>query len=636
MVTKMMKWSPWPPAAATRKFQVKAKPWKLEGFDINYEEDGEKDKVMAIEMKWKGGTKPGLVPFHRTLKHRKDISSEKIVKKGESIEWDDDDDGGFENVCSFSIISKDNTFGPWVVSFRLLYGEKAESKAVKLPVIGRASLNLGELASKMEYSLIEIKLPINLRGITSEATLSVSMSFVEIRNFQDSIGIVQNSTESNESVENEEKQKRREDGVGLGESDESGVFDSEGMSENELVDGSRNVELSSLGESGPSPGSETRSDPARKVGFLTWKRRRLSSKQAKMKPEPLIKTTGDKNDETKNNVDRQRHAVDCITSGSGPKVDSTQPSCESEYKDENSTTGNWEVKELISRDGLTKLKASVFFASFHQCSDKAAGESACTALVAVIAHWLQSNQNAMPRRSEFDSLIVEGSSEWRKLCSNATLINQFPDKHFDLETVLQADIRPVAVSREKSFIGFFGPEKFKSLKGFISFDDIWNEIRGNEEEDNEPRIYIVSWNDHFFVLKADADAYYIIDTLGERLFEGCNQAYILKFDNTALMHVKVKEERVSSEEMADAGTSSPKEESEEMICSGKECCREFIKRFLASIPLRELEMEEKKETVSYFSLHQRLQIEFNFISSSSSLSSLSSSATSSTSSLFFE
>uniref|UniRef100_A0A5B6YST7 Uncharacterized protein n=1 Tax=Davidia involucrata TaxID=16924 RepID=A0A5B6YST7_DAVIN len=462
--------------------------------------------------------------------------------------------------------------------------------------------------------------------------LQVSTSFVEIRSFQDSLGTVQNSTESIDNNEEKEIQKIRDE-VGLRDSDESAVFDSEGMSEKELVNRSRNVELSSLTESGSSSGSETQSDPARKVGFFSWKRRRLSSKPAKTKPEPLIKNTGDENDESKIDVDPQQNAVDLISSCTGPKVDATQPSCESEHQDESSTTGNWEVKELVSRDGLTKLKASVFFASFDQRSDKAAGESACTPLVAVIAHWLQSNQDAMPTRPEFDSLIVQGSSEWRKLCNDAALINHFPDKHFDLETVLQADLRPVAVSREKSFIGFFGPEKFECLKGFISFDDIWNEIRSNEE-DNEARVYIVSWNDHFFALKADADAYYIIDTLGERLFEGCNQAYILKFDDTALM----EQEKLSSEEMAEAETSNPKEESEEVICRGKECCREFIKRFLAAIPLRELEMEEKKETVSYFSLHQRLQIEFNFISSSSSSSSsLSScSATSSMSSLFFE
>ncbi|KAL7187326.1 hypothetical protein ACSBR1_037401 [Camellia fascicularis] len=137
---------------------------------------------------------------------------------------------------------------------------------------------------------------------------------------------------------------------------------------------------------------------------------------------------------------------------------------------EPSTIGHWEEKKLVSRDGQAKLKANVFFASFDQCSDKAAGKSACTALAAVIANWLQSNQDNTPTRAQFDRLIVEGSSEWRKLCDNQDLINQFPDKHFDIKTVLQAGLCPISVLHEKSFIGFFGPEKFETLKEVMSFD----------------------------------------------------------------------------------------------------------------------------------------------------------------------
>lgn len=137
-------------------------------------------------------------------------------------------------------------------------------------------------------------------------------------------------------------------------------------------------------------------------------------------------------------------------------------------------------------------------------------------------------------------------------------------------------------------MGFFSPEKFDSLTGVMSFDEIWD-----NEISRSPGVYIVSWNDHFFVLKGDEDGYYIIDTLGERLVEGCDQAYILRFDHGSYL--------------TESG-------SNEVICRGKECCKEFIKRFLAAIPLKELEMEEKKEAVPYYSLHHRLQIEFNFCS----------------------
>ncbi|KAL7258369.1 hypothetical protein ACSBR1_004486 [Camellia fascicularis] len=98
-----------------------------------------------------------------------------------------------------------------------------------------------------------------------------------------------------------------------------------------------------------------------------------------------------------------------------------------------------------------------------------------------------------------------------------------------------------------SFIEFFSSEKFKTLKGVMSFDHIWNEIKKNAKGDNDmPRIYIVSWNAHFFVLKVDVNAYYIIDTFDKKLFEGCNQAYIFRFDDSALMRRKRVHEEISS------------------------------------------------------------------------------------------
>lgn len=181
---------------------------------------------------------------------------------------------------------------------------------------------------------------------------------------------------------------------------------------------------------------------------------------------------------------------------------------------------------MMSRDGHMKLQTHVFFASIDQRSERAAGESACTALVAVIADWLKSNRNEMPIKCEFDSLIRDGSSEWRTICDNEAYIERFPDKHFDLETILQAKIRPLSIVPEKSFIGFFHPEElenrdFDFLQGAMSFDSIWDEISRSASEcacNSEPLVYIVSWNDHFFVLKVEQDAFYIIDTLGERLY----------------------------------------------------------------------------------------------------------------------
>lgn len=280
-------------------------------------------------------------------------------------------------------------------------------------------------------------------------------------------------------------------------------------------------------------------------------------------------------------------------------------------------SSKWEMKYILSRDGQSKLKTNVFFASFDQRSEKASGESACTVLVALISHWLHSNQG-IPTRTQFDNLITQGSSEWRKLCKNDYYSKHFPDKHFDLETVIDANLRPLVVLPQKSYTGFFSPEKFHCLEGAMSFDEIWNEINNinnkNTVVDFEPRIYIVSWNDHFFILKVEVDAYYIIDSLGERLFEGCQRAFVLKFDDSCVMYGKVdkNEEKVNK----DVGTksSSRGEESFEIVCRGKECCKEFIKRFLAAISVRQLEKEEKKWSVSNPYLHRQLQIDFHFSS----------------------
>lgn len=295
----------------------------------------------------------------------------------------------------------------------------------------------------------------------------------------------------------------------------------------------------------------------------------------------------------------------------------------SEFGDDNFAVGNWEQREIISRDAYMKLETQLFFASIDQRSEQAAGEGACTALVAVIADWFLNNHDLMPIKSQLDSLIREGSLKWRNLCENEIYRSQFPDKHFDLETVIQANVRPISVIQEKSFVGFFHPEqveegKFDFLHGAMSFDSMWDEINNNMDL-GESKVYIVSWNDHFFVLKVEQEAFYIIDTLGERLFEGCNQAYILKFDrNTTIYKIPVldsQEQRVEE----DLVEESVKKVGEfEVFCNGKECCKEYIKNFLAAIPIRELEADMKKGLNSLTPVHQRLQIEFHYTSASQS------------------
>ncbi|KAK7396783.1 hypothetical protein VNO78_17941 [Psophocarpus tetragonolobus] len=402
--------------------------------------------------------------------------------------------------------------------------------------------------------------------------------------------------------------------------------------------------------------STTSSEPyllqSSKRSILPWRKRKLSFRSPKSyKGEPLLKKAYAEEGGDDIDFDRRQLSSDEFLSLTWYKTEddtSANGSSISEFGDDSFAVGSWEQKEVMSRDGHMKLQTQVFFASIDQRSERAAGESACTALVAVIADWFQNNHDLMPIKSQFDSLIREGSSEWRNLCENEAYRERFPDKHFDLETVIQAKIRSLTVAPGKSFIGFFHPEgmdegKFDFLHGAMSFDNIWDEISyaGQECPSNgEPHIYIVSWNDHFFILKVESDCYYIIDTLGERLYEGCNQAYILKFDCSTMIckmpnvsHSSDEKtsndqqtlaevidpnnsqsQQVNSSEMDSvAGGEEQLRSEQEVICKGKEACKEYIKSFLAAIPIRELEADVKKGLISSASLYHRLlQIEFHY------------------------
>lgn len=309
-----------------------------------------------------------------------------------------------------------------------------------------------------------------------------------------------------------------------------------------------------------------------------------------------------------------------------------------DFGDDSFTVGSWELKDVVSRDGSFKLCTQAFLASIDQRSEQASGESACAVLVAVIADWFQANPHMMPIKSQFDHLIREGSLDWRTLCKNQTYRERFPDKHFDLETVLEAKVRPLSIVPANSFVGFFCPvgtedsDSFKFLDGAMSFDNIWDEIKragSGGSSDGFPHLYIVSWNDHFFILKVERDAYYIIDTLGERLHEGCNQAYILKFDDTTTIHRHKNENKPGSSTAWDSETqiqqnNGIKEEfsgelvvrnpnlEDELICRGTESCKEYIKSFLAAIPIRELQIDLRKGLTTSTLIHNRLQIEFHY------------------------
>ncbi|CAH9068365.1 unnamed protein product [Cuscuta epithymum] len=356
----------------------------------------------------------------------------------------------------------------------------------------------------------------------------------------------------------------------------------------------------------------------RGISILPWRKRKERFRSPK--GEPLLRKEcweegGDDIDYDR----RQLSSDESVSFGwhrtEEEEIGGPRPSI-SGFCDDNFAVGTWEQKQVMSRDGHAMLQTQIFFASIDQRSEQASGESACTSLVTVIADWLHTNRDLMPVKSQFDSLIREGSSEWRTLCQDEeTYLESFPDKHFDLDTVLRAaKTRCFSVIPEKSFVGFFNPDmmddkgSFDFLQGALSFDNIWDEI-SCDNKTVETQVYIVSWNDHFFVLKAEPEAYYIIDTLGERLWEGCNQAYILKFDKNSVIY------KVPSVKLDGVfGQEEPRMEIDpkEIICEGKETCKHYIKDFLAAIPIRELQEDINRGLMISVPLHHRLQIEFHY------------------------
>ncbi|XP_054797902.1 LOW QUALITY PROTEIN: uncharacterized protein LOC129302972 [Prosopis cineraria] len=539
------------------------------------------NETMAIEIAAKpessNPTSRFALPFYPKSKRRCLYTTDrKTIRKSPTLSWDARD------LQDFHVVLKDDS-AVCDVAFHVLYEERSEGKpSAKREVVGKVSMDLtmAELLDKKQAKTksgcqLRRRLPIELRinGLAIEATLSVSGSFLKLNSSHDSRKTPENS------VSSEKKQNERKiDEPSASESEDYRWFDSD--------DSSKSFTSTSTTSSGSS----------------------LNALLSKVKPKKKFETDNCLDTSQRNGIKGFNFRA---TTTRKPEALNTKPD------------KGWQRKELMSRDGRAKLNTSVFFASFDQRSEQASGESACAALVTFVAHWLHSNQD-MPTKPEFDNLITEGSSEWRRLCERDDASSKlFPDKHFDLDTVIEANLRPLFVVREKSYTGFFSPDKFESLKGAMSFDEIWHEI-SRDVVDYEPRIYIVSWNDHFFVLKLEADAYYIIDSLGERLFEGCKEAFILRFDDSSSMYEKAEKAARRNDSSGGGGSFKSEKENLKLVCSGKDCCREFIKRFLAALPLKYLEEEEKKGAISSPYLHRRLQIDFHYSSSLSTSSTATS------------
>ncbi|TYG65014.1 hypothetical protein ES288_D06G151500v1 [Gossypium darwinii] len=628
MVVKMMRWRP-RPSLVSKKYEVKLIVRRLEGWDL-VGEGWEKPEKLKVEIRWKG-PKASLSSLRRTVKRNftKEVDS---VDENGVIVWDEE----FQTLCNLSAY-KENAFHPWEIVFSALNGLKQGPKS-KVPVVGVASLNLAEHVSAAEQKELGLNIPLILSTGAGELCprLCISLSLLELRIDQEINEPIKRALvpfasplQSGETVTMEKdeistikaglrkvkffrecvstkgakKACREDEGnegrcSARGDDDDSvvrksfsygtladanyaggSVYSSMRISEGDedwVYYSNRKSDVScSNVEDSAKLVSEPSLLQSSKRSILSWRKRKLSFRSPKGKGEPLLKKGYGEEGGDDIDFDRRRKTDD------DSSVNCTSIS---EFGDDSFAIRNWEQKEVVSRYRRMKLKSEAFFASIDQRT-----------LVAVIADWLQNNRDLMPIKSQFDSLIREGSLEWRKLCENESYREWFPDKHFDLETVLQAKLRPLSVVPKKSFIGF------DFLHGAMSFDNIWDEIShaGAECQNSDlSEVYIV-----------DPEAYYIIDTLGERLYEGCNQAYILKFDRNTVIH-KLPNVAQSSGEGCVAGAVVTKPEKS---IKSEDSEEEYIKSLLAAIPIRELQSDIKKGLMASTPLHHRLQIKFHYI-----------------------
>ncbi|XP_002968056.2 uncharacterized protein LOC9631142 [Selaginella moellendorffii] len=693
---RMMKVMRWPlRSLMTKKFYV---TMVLHGLDKLLAAD---DSKFVVDVKWKG-PKRSLGPRFRSVKRER--SAEAAATMDGALEWEQ----GFDCECTLAL-AKENGFYPWdvylVVRKITLNGAKA-----KASVFGSGYLNLGEFAPLAGSARHRTK--VSILGGESEEAIGVTLSFEEVpepveTNFRimapaipcislwerDDLGDggdkpmlrTKKSRVEDAAIDIRTSDESSQDSPDRFESDSVDNFeDSDAVDDeeftsfrygriagaNQLIGKSHDQRASNdeevlvfnggtalkLAEETSSSDSDQAASQSSMRRMLSWRKRKLSFRSPRARRgEPLLNKAYGDNGGDEIDWDRRQAESPEESLGSMLRLNNEKKTAIEGTWDFGETfqVGSWEAKELTSRDGQMMLSASVFFASIDQRSESAAGESACTALVAVIADWLHRFPAFMPSRAEFDLLIREGSAEWRKLCQDATYKDRFPDGHFDLETVIEAAVRPLTVVPEKSFVGFFRPEGLgessEFLEGAMSFDNIWDEV-----ERSGPAVYIVSWNDHFFVVKVDEQSVHIIDTLGERLFEGCDQAYVLKFNEAARLSFVPPAEAAApkQEQGSSSGSGSDREsddgkkdeaaaaaaakkddsqkESEEAKqeeqaseeaenserkmreFTGRNACKEFVKGFLAAIPLGQLQSDVKKGLVGKDHLHRRLQIEFHY------------------------
>mmetsp|Transcript_28076 Transcript_28076/g.53467 ORF Transcript_28076/g.53467 Transcript_28076/m.53467 type:complete len:1120 (-) Transcript_28076:152-3511(-) len=314
----------------------------------------------------------------------------------------------------------------------------------------------------------------------------------------------------------------------------------------------------------------------------------------------------------------REHDQDAVPSGvweevqlhSRPSAPPADATCGAEHRAGHGDVGpsgrDAEEASLTHPAAETTVTARVFLAGVDQRG--AGGPGACSVLAVKMAEWLLAHPGALPvdpAAAQLDAILRGGVAEWLALCQVKENQLRFPDLHFDLETALGA--RPIesggqaciSTCASRSFVGFLQPEGLAPgacpvldclLEGVMPLHSIWLEL----VRVPLPATFLVSWNDHFFVLHlpSDGSGCFLIDSLGERLHEGCNRAYILHFDASDGNH-------------------------------GVTSCALYLEKVVAQIPLKQLvedvqqdakmTAEGKSSKLDPIALLRLLQIEFQYV-----------------------
>ncbi|CAL9114379.1 unnamed protein product [Musa acuminata var. zebrina] len=565
---------------------------------------------LMVEIEWRGsGRKVGFL----RRGSKKNCTSKQHMRPDGTVIWNEE----FNCICKLKRMNS-HGYKSWIVNLQVQESDKNSNG--KSTVYGETKIDIAEYASPNHKKTISIPIRCKIKDQTAEIVLKVELHVVEL-NIKGSMDFARRRALSSRALScvglrrnygTEFSSNRMiHPSLGNSSSEDEHEFSYSGIATANILLG---AELPGKLEDHEEEEQNLQTSVKRQPSLvrLLSNKTRLNFKATKHpKGEPLLNKSC--SDVGGDDIDLERHQQSSTESALLQREEKPR---DRGFEDEGTfEVGVWERRRLSSRDEGMELVADVFLASIDQRSEKAAGESACTVLAVVIADWLHHNPKALPLRCQFDELIHQGSLEWRKLCADEAHKEKFSDQHFDLDTVLEAKVRPLTENKTMSYVGFFGlddmPDSLQFLQGTMSFDNIWDELLRSSP--SEERIYIASWNDHFFVLRIEGDAIYLVDTFGERLFEGCNQAYILKFDSKSMIYKRSVEAGDSDECRQDVRQGGGAYTDGEAVCEGVICCREYIKGFLAALPLRELQQDVNRGVMEEAVLHRHLQIEFHYV-----------------------